>query len=141
MTQICQKAMVSCELLAHPRSSTLDLELPMDGDEILSMKRELMKVHVVYIDNGVSGADTFVAQNDDNDDEDDEQAVTQSENEVIQSGAERSGTDFSSEPGFDFLAGKVKGWFAFPSAIQFLKFSIPIASATGLSMSLKQSSA
>jgi hypothetical protein len=54
--------MATLELLAHPRSSTLDLELPMDVDEILSTKNESMKVHVVYIDNGGNGVDAFVAQ-------------------------------------------------------------------------------
>jgi len=72
-----------------------------------------MKVHVVYIDNGGSGGDTFVARNgdDESDDDDEMNGSENGENEAIQSPAQRSGPDFSSEPGFDILAGKVKGLF------------------------------
>lgn len=116
MIQTCQRALAACELLSHPRSSTLDLELPMDADEIAATKIEMMKVHVVFIDNGIG--DAFVVQRADNGDVDDnddgEQAMDEEPvngNNSLDSspGALKSGPDFSSVPGFDLLAGTTKG--------------------------------
>ena len=114
VNKVCQRALAVCELLSHPRSSTLDLELPMDADEILSTKNESMKVHVVFIDNGVS--DAFALQSVGSDDTPDEQVMEEESSNGkdddslgAKTTAEKSGTDFSSVPGFDQLAGTAKG--------------------------------
>ena len=113
VAQICQRALAACELLSHPRSSTLDLELPMDGDEIASTKNESMKVHVVFIDNGVS--DAFAVQRVDNGNGDGDDVDVMEDESGCENGLEakanagKSGPDFSSVSGFDLLAGTVKG--------------------------------
>jgi hypothetical protein len=86
----------------------------MDGDEIVATKNESMKVHVVFIDSGVG--DAFAVQRADyvDVDIDDEQAMDEEPvngNDGLDAnpGAKKLGPDFSSEPGYDLLAGTAKG--------------------------------
>ena len=112
---VCQNAISVCELIAHPRSATLELELPLDPEEISATKNESMKVHVVYIDNGGNGnVDVFADQNVDENggsesDVDDEMTGGENQETMRQNQKENVGPDFQSQPGFDLLAGKVKG--------------------------------
>lgn len=117
MVELCRKALSVCELIAHPRSATLELELPLDPDEISATKSESMKVHVVYIDNGGNGkVDVFADLNNENggSESDDDEEMSGGENQDSkgskqQQKSENVGPDFHSQPGFDLLAGKVKG--------------------------------
>ncbi len=83
-----------------------------------------MKVHVVYIDNGGNGkVDVFADLNNENggSESDDDEEMSSGENQDSQGSKQQQknenvGPDFGSQPGFDLLAGKVKG-----------KTNIPIA--------------
>ncbi len=49
-------------MLTHPRSATLELEFPLDSEEVSTVKNESMKVHVICIDSGNVAGDAFADQ-------------------------------------------------------------------------------
>jgi hypothetical protein len=60
--KVCQKGLSVCEMLTHPRSATLELEFPLDSEEVSTVKNESMKVHVICIDSGNAAGDAFADQ-------------------------------------------------------------------------------
>ena len=60
--KVCQKALSVCEMLTHPRSATLELEFPLDIEEVSAVKSESMKVHVICIDSGNVAGHAFADQ-------------------------------------------------------------------------------
>ena len=98
-----------CELISHPRSATLELEFPLEPEEISTIKTESMKVHVVYIDSGINNdnGDAFALQS--KQDFDEEEMESADEDDTAKPEEETTnGSKFSSEPGYELLAGKGK---------------------------------
>jgi hypothetical protein len=60
--KVCQKALSVCEMLTHPRSATLELEFPLDAEEVSAVKNESMKVHVICVESGYVAGDAFADQ-------------------------------------------------------------------------------
>jgi hypothetical protein len=82
-----------------------------------------MKVHVVYIGGGVSGdvvgfEGTGEADGADEANGDDDDCHVCEGGEVHRATDEPAQSNFSSEPGFDLLAGKVKGEFPFKTLFE-----------------------
>ena len=102
-----------CELISHPRSATHELEFPLEPEEISTIKTESMKVHVVYIDSGINNdnGDAFALQS--KQDFDEEEMESADEDDTAKPEEKTTnGSKFSSEPGFELLAGKGKNKYA-----------------------------
>ena len=115
--KVCQRAMSVCELISHPRSATLELEFPLEPEEISTVKGEAMKVHVVYIDSGLNNdnVDAFALQSkQDFDDDEAEEEMESADEDKSTKPETTNGSKFSSEPGFELLAGKGKGKIILP---------------------------